>query len=157
MKTAIYIRTASKNESLLNKQRDLLKAYCKAHHHEIVTEFVDFGVHGRDMNRPALKALLDSGLEDIEWDTVLVTEPTRWSRNPYVRRDIRKEIGLYGIKTICTEENEDNSLKRLLKQKRYCLRFTVKQNKAPVHEAVSPEECYRHLCERMKAPAERKG
>ena len=67
MKIVTYIRTATQNKDQLNKQRELLNAYCKEHHHVIVSEFVDFGEDGNNMDRPALKALQTSVLQGAPW------------------------------------------------------------------------------------------
>lgn len=79
-RTAIYTRSATNNPESIDNQRDALRAHAAAHGYEVVEEYDDNGVSVRrnPFERAGLGALLN---DPAEWDTLLVWDPARVSRD----------------------------------------------------------------------------
>ena len=83
-KVVIYLRLSNEDgdsESLsISNQRKILHEYAKQHNLEIVAEYVDDGVTGYTMNRPALNRLKQD-LNRNNVDTILVKDLSRLGRH----------------------------------------------------------------------------
>jgi site-specific DNA recombinase len=107
-KIAIYARVSSqkqKDEETIESQIDVLKIYAKEKHYNIDEKFIflDNGVSGSTMQRPALDELRDLiRFETI--DIILMYAPDRLSRNYTHQLILMEEFKKYGVK-ICFLKN----------------------------------------------------
>ena len=76
----------------LAAQKAEMSEFAEARGWEIVAEFVDAGLSGTDMNRPALKNALEAA-EEGTYDILLVHELSRLSRRLYDTLGIFEKLG----------------------------------------------------------------
>jgi DNA invertase Pin-like site-specific DNA recombinase len=79
-KAAIYCRTATKDDVVIEWQEERLLQYAEEYGYVNTVHYIDNGKNGRSLNRPAMKQLI----EDInagEIQTVLVTRADRIARD----------------------------------------------------------------------------
>ena len=79
MATAIYMRVSTSAQSVASQRREI-RHYLKAHDIDDATWFVDEGISGATMDRPALQELKAS-IFNGETDTVIVYALDRLARN----------------------------------------------------------------------------
>lgn len=82
MRAAIYARVSTDDQARegfsIPAQLKRLQAYCKAKGWEVISEYIDDGYSGRDINRPAYQRMLS---ERERWDVLLVLKMDRIHRN----------------------------------------------------------------------------
>lgn len=79
MKSAvIYARNAGHNEQAINAQLAICRSYAVSHGFFVVAEFSDNGYSGMNLNRPGFSAMNE---RSNEWDTLIVSDMSRLSRN----------------------------------------------------------------------------
>ena len=81
IKAAIYIRTSTNNqkESII-LQTEELERYCKLHEIEVHDKYIDFGLSGKNTERPAFQHLMQEASEN-KFNMVLVTKIDRFARS----------------------------------------------------------------------------
>ncbi len=98
----IYTRTSVKDEKRgysKECQVELATSYCQQRGFSNIRYFCDHPASGRKLKRPGLQALL-AACQRGEIDTVIVTTPSRLSREPQDRRILAEYKEKYGIKFI---------------------------------------------------------
>ncbi|MCS3924097.1 recombinase family protein [Methanosalsum natronophilum] len=81
MKAGLYIRTSTVGQkNSISDQKEQLNKYCFDKGIEVVKEFVDYGVSGKDSERLGYKALIEAAQEK-EFNLVLVTKIDRFGRS----------------------------------------------------------------------------
>ncbi len=107
---ACYCRVSTENQIenySIDEQKDRLEAFCKARDWNITETFVDAGYSGGNLDRPALKALLQR-VRQKSFNTVVVYKLDRLSRSQkdtlYLIEDI---FGKYNVNFVSVCENFD--------------------------------------------------
>lgn len=80
---AVYMRFSSNNQSdtSIEFQRNELLKYCSLHNYEIKEEFVDEAQTGTNDRRKAFQRMIGKSEENPEWETILIYNYSRFSRN----------------------------------------------------------------------------
>ena len=85
IRVAAYIRVSSRRQvekgASLDEQRIAIEAYCKAQGIELVKLYIDEGISGRKINRPAFQELLADVKAGL-YQLVIVCKLDRISRRP---------------------------------------------------------------------------
>lgn len=80
-KAALYIRTSTNNQKeSITLQTEELERYCKLHEIEIHDKYIDFGLSGKNTERPAFQHLMQEAADD-KFNLVLVTKIDRFARS----------------------------------------------------------------------------
>jgi DNA invertase Pin-like site-specific DNA recombinase len=107
MRTAIYARVSTKDQSCELQLRDL-RAYCVARNLTIVREYVDVGESGAKEQRPELNNLMaDARKRKI--DAILVWRFDRFARSTKHLLLALEEFRSLGIQFVSYQENIDTS------------------------------------------------
>lgn len=90
MKTAInYTRRTAENDAAIQSQIILCKTFALKNDYKILHIYSDFRKSGIGNKLPALCKLLND-IKSCEWDTVLISDPSRLSKDPLeYRRSIK--------------------------------------------------------------------
>jgi DNA invertase Pin-like site-specific DNA recombinase len=103
-KVAFYCRVAREDDEAIGKQADILRVYAKEHGYDDRALYVDNGVSGIGFDRPAFNRL-ERHIGDGRIGTVMVTDLSRVSRNPFEMSDWINGIRRRGIKFISVRDN----------------------------------------------------
>lgn len=104
-RAALYVRVSTTEQEKgfsLQAQEDKLRKYTAQHHLEVVKVYKD-NTSGMDTERESINQLLDD-LENNSFDTVLITERDRISRNPSFAGYIKFGIKRAGKELIAINE-----------------------------------------------------
>ena len=121
MRVVVYARVSSgrqEQEKTIASQLEALKTYAATHGHQIVSEgeFLDDGVSGARLDRPALDRLRD-GARAGNFEAVLVLSPDRLSRKYAYQVLILEELERFGVRVVFLEQPPlDDPSGRLLVQ-----------------------------------------
>src|ERR1700684_4427559 len=107
MRTAIYARVSTKDQSCELQIRDL-RAYCAARGFDLVREYIDVGQSGAKDSRPELNKLMDDACER-QFDAIIVWRFDRFARSTKHLLTALEEFRSLGIQFISFQENIDTS------------------------------------------------
>jgi DNA invertase Pin-like site-specific DNA recombinase len=107
MKTAIYARVSTKDQSCELQLRDL-RTYCAARGFEAVHEYVDGGQSGAKDSRPELNKLMDDARKR-KFDAIVVWRFDRFARSTKHLLTALEEFRSLGIQFLSYNENLDTS------------------------------------------------
>jgi len=114
--TALYIRTAVKNNQAIIAQKKKLVEYAQQKGNKKYKFYIDNGVSGLSTDRPALSQLMsDIGKEKI--GDLAVTDISILSRNYTQMATLKKEFEKFGVSLITPEGDialESDSIKDML-------------------------------------------
>lgn len=113
MKVAIYIRVSTQEQALegysIDAQKERLESYCKAKGWKLVSEYVDAGFSGSNLNRPNMQRMLKDAVQN-KFDAVLVYKLDRISRSQKDTLYLIEDIFLKNnISFVSLNENFDTS------------------------------------------------
>ena len=104
MKAALYIRVASEDDIAVKWQEKMLRGFAEEQGFSDAEAYVDNGVSGIGLDRPAMNRLQD----DIEAglvSTVIVKDISRISRSFIEVTDWRKRIKLKGVELLSAQDD----------------------------------------------------
>jgi DNA invertase Pin-like site-specific DNA recombinase len=107
MRTAIYARVSTKDQSCELQLRDL-RAYCLARGFTLTQEYVDTGFSGAKDSRPALNELV-AAARKRKFDAIVVWRFDRFARSTKHLLLALEEFSSLGIQFISYQENIDTS------------------------------------------------
>lgn len=107
MRTAIYARVSTKDQSCELQLRDL-RAYCSARGLSLVGEYVDTGYSGAKDSRPELNELV-AAARKRKFDAIVVWRFDRFARSTKHLLLALEEFRSLGIQFISYQENIDTS------------------------------------------------
>lgn len=107
MKVAIYARVSTLDQDVAMQLRDL-REYAGSRKFEVFKEYVDRGVSGSKVSRPALDALMDSARKR-RFDAVLVWRFDRFARSTKHLALALDEFRSLGVQFVSYNENIDTS------------------------------------------------
>src|SRR5215469_9082252 len=107
MRTAIYARVSTKDQSCELQLRDL-RTYCAARGFGTVREYVDVGVSGAKDSQPELNKLMDEARKR-QFDSVLVWRFDRFARSTKHLLLALEEFRGLGIQFVSYQESIDTS------------------------------------------------
>ena len=107
MRTAIYARVSTKDQSCELQLRDL-RAYCSARSFTLVQEYVDAGFSGAKDSRPALNDLV-AAARKRKFDAIVVWRFDRFARSTKHLLLALEEFRGLGIQFVSYQENIDTS------------------------------------------------
>ncbi|HKW35822.1 MAG TPA: recombinase family protein [Candidatus Acidoferrum sp.] len=107
MRTAIYARVSTKDQSCDLQLRDL-RAYCAARKFSALREYVDVGESGAKDSRPQLNELMSTARKRL-FDAVVVWRFDRFARSTKHLLLALEEFRSLGIQFISYQENIDTS------------------------------------------------
>ena len=105
MKTALYLRVSTSDQTTLNQEL-ILKEYCERNKIEVYKIYKDEGVSGAKTSRPNL----DLMLQDMRlrlFDTIIVWKLDRLGRSTQHLLQLLEEFNNKGVRLICTDMNID--------------------------------------------------
>lgn len=105
MKAVIYARYSSdrQREASIEQQIDKCRLYAAAESIEIVSEYTDEALTGRNANRPGFQKMI-ADAKGKTFDTVLVYSLDRFSRDKYEAVVYKHELKQHGIRVISATE-----------------------------------------------------
>lgn len=106
MKTAIYMRVSTEDQSTDMQRSDLIR-YCEMHQLEYVI-FEDNASGRSTKKRPGLNEMMDR-VRRSEFDTVLVWKLDRFSRNMRDFLELHAEMERFGVKFVSFKDHLDFS------------------------------------------------
>ncbi len=107
MRTAIYARVSTKDQSCEMQLRDL-RAYCTARGYSLLQEYVDIGESGAKDSRPQLNELM-AAARKWQFDAVVVWRFDRFARSTKHLLLALEEFRSLGIQFISYQENIDTT------------------------------------------------
>ena len=107
MRTAVYARVSTKDQSCELQLRDL-RAYCSARGFSLVREYVDTGYSGAKDSRPELNELV-AAARKRKFDAIVVWRFDRFARSTKHLLLALEEFRSLGIQFISYQENIDTS------------------------------------------------
>src|ERR1700757_2376203 len=107
MRTAIYARVSTKDQSCDLQLRDL-RAYCAARGFSVQREYVDIGESGAKDSRPQLNELM-AAARKRHFDAIIVWRFDRFARSTKHLLLALEEFRSLGIQFISYQENIDTS------------------------------------------------
>lgn len=112
-KVAIYARVSTEEQASegysISAQLQTLRQYANLYNWEIVDEYVDEGISGKNITgRPAMQRLV-ADVEQEKFQAVLVWKISRLSRNMLDTLTLLDKFEDYGVKFISYSENFDTS------------------------------------------------
>jgi DNA invertase Pin-like site-specific DNA recombinase len=107
MRSAIYARVSTKDQSCEMQMRDL-RAYCAARGFTIIREYVDIGQSGAKDSRPELNELM-ADARKRKFDSILVWRFDRFARSTKHLLLALEEFRSLGVQFISYQENIDTS------------------------------------------------
>lgn len=120
MKTALYIRCASKSGSDLavQSQRESCQHYAALNGMEIVEEYVDAWHSGATLSRPGFASMIEDAKQH-KFDCILTTGYDRLARRLVDQIHMNREFESIGI-SVCTVHQEQllNQLQEMLRDVR---------------------------------------
>jgi len=113
MKTALYLRVSTdgqvgEDRYGLAAQREAVRAYAAKNGLDIVGEYVDEGISGAKLDRPALNDLL-AAARKRRFERVLVAKLDRLARDLYLQLFIEKELLVADVEVVSVAEPFSNS------------------------------------------------
>lgn len=112
MKVALYIRVSTQEQAKegisLAAQENLLREYCRLFNYEIFKVYVDDGYSAKNMNRPALKYLIED-VKNRKFNSVIVWKLSRISRNVVDLLMLLREFEQYNVQFISYSEQFDTN------------------------------------------------
>ena len=111
-KAVVYLRSSNDSHDVaIDPQREELQRIAAARGLAIVREFVDVVQSAKDEYRPAFQELRDElKRRTRDWDTVLLLEPSRLSRNQYVAHVFTHDARQHGVTIVYARMPESNPL-----------------------------------------------
>ena len=102
----IYARysSASQNESSIDQQLVVCYEYAKKNDIQIVGEYIDKALTGRNDDRPDFQRMLKDATKK-QWEYIIVYKLDRFSRNRYDSAIHNKMLKKYGVKRLSATEN----------------------------------------------------
>lgn len=107
MRSAIYARVSTKDQSCEMQMRDL-RVYCTARGFTIIREYIDIGQSGAKDSRPELNELM-ADARKRRFDSILVWRFDRFARSTKHLLLALEEFRSLGIQFISYQENIDTS------------------------------------------------
>ena len=109
MKAVAYLRVstdaqANEDKHGLDVQRHEINEYAKKNDIEIIEYYIDAGVSGAKMSRPALDKMLKDS-ESKKYNLVIVAKLDRVARDTFAQLWIEKELLKYDIEILSVAEN----------------------------------------------------
>jgi site-specific DNA recombinase len=117
-RAVVYRRqSTSREDSIsLDEQREICLAYCRRTHYEVVTDLVDPGISGLDVeNRPGLLNALEL-IEQHEADVIVVYDWSRLSRDELDQITLIYQIERAGARVESATEGDDPLLRGILQK-----------------------------------------
>src|SRR6202161_3794995 len=108
MRTAIYARVSTKDQSCELQIRDL-RAYCAARGFDLFREYVDVGQSGAKDSRPELNKLMDDARKR-QFDAIIVWRFDRFARSTKHLLTALEEFRSLGIQFISNQQNVGTSM-----------------------------------------------
>lgn len=107
MKTAIiYTRSTAENDSAIQSQIILCKTFALKNDFKILHIYSDFKKSGIENKPPALCQLLND-IQSCEWDTVLISDPSRLSEDPLEYFKLQFNLNMAGKRIISVIEQKE--------------------------------------------------
>ncbi len=117
-RAALYSRVSTDEQAergtSLTDQLRRAAAYCETNGWEVVDEFVDDGVTGATIDRPALQQLLRSARANA-FDVVVVTDPDRLSRDLVDGLVLERELARADVSVVYLVQPTMSTLERQLR------------------------------------------
>jgi site-specific DNA recombinase len=111
-RVAIYCRVSTKEQAKsgfsLEQQEHFLRNYAKKNGFYVVKAYIEKGITGTDINRPALNELREDAKYNV-FDAVLFLDSSRFSRNLKYSHVIEYELENLGIEIIEAKSSLDTS------------------------------------------------
>lgn len=112
MVVALYIRVSTQEQARegtsLAAQENLLREYCNMLKYDIYQVYMDDGYSAKNMNRPALKAMIED-MKNHQFDSVMVWKLSRISRSVFDLLTLLKEFDKYNVKFVSYSEQFDTN------------------------------------------------
>lgn len=109
---ALYIRVSTQEQARegisLAAQENLLREYCNMLKYDIYRVYMDDGYSAKNMNRPALKAMIED-MKDQQFESVIVWKLSRISRSVFDLLTLLKEFDKYNVKFVSYSEQFDTN------------------------------------------------
>jgi len=105
MKSAIYCRVSTRDQTTLNQELSL-KEYCIRNDYQIFKIYKDEGVSGSKTSRPALDLMLQDMRQKL-FDAIVVWKLDRLGRSTQHLLQILQELKNKNVRLICTDMNID--------------------------------------------------
>ncbi len=118
MRAVLYARVSSEHQEkqeTINSQLEAFREYARKNNYNVHEEYLDNGVSGELLDRPALDKLRDDAKKKL-FDVVLVHSPDRLSRKFLYLGLVQEELKKYGVNIVflnrpnSTDTPEDNLL-----------------------------------------------
>ena len=107
MKTAvIYTRSTAKNDAAIQSQIILCKTFALKNDFKILHIYSDFNKSGIGKKQPVLCKLLND-IKSCEWDTVLISDPSRLSKDPLEYFKLQFNLNMAGKRIITVIEQKE--------------------------------------------------
>ena len=101
---ALYCRVAREDDEAIERQAAILKKHAKEHDYGNQALYVDNGFSGIGFDRPALNHL-ERHISEGCIGTVMVTDLSRVSRNPFEMSDWINGVRRKGVKFVSVRDN----------------------------------------------------
>ena len=105
IKTAIYVRVSTKEQTTLNQEL-VLKDFCEKNNYEIYKIYKDEGVSGSKTSREGLDLMMQD-MRKRDFDAIIVWKLDRLGRSTQHLLQILEELKNKEIRLICTDMNID--------------------------------------------------
>ena len=132
IKVALYIRVANEDNGTAQRQEEMLRSYAEEQGYSNVLAYVDNGVNGLSLDRPALNRLNDN-IAAGEVDVVMVSNLSRISRNSlelceWINNNRKTGVSLISVSDGVFDDSPENKDLMMLVN----LPYLLKNRKKPV-------------------------
>ena len=103
-----YCRVASANDEAMKAQRVAVEKYAKGNGYTIIKVYEDCGASGNELKRDGLDQLR-SDAQSMNWDAVIIADPSRLSRNITHQQLVGDELIGLGIEIISVSQSDYQS------------------------------------------------
>ena len=101
-KVALYCRSATENESAIERQRDQLLRYVRQTGYDRLSWYIDNGESGLTLDRPAMKRLL-ADIASGEIDIVVVAKSDRIARDMTIFAEFVEYSSEYSVQCVSAD------------------------------------------------------
>ncbi|PIN77724.1 resolvase [Candidatus Woesearchaeota archaeon CG10_big_fil_rev_8_21_14_0_10_34_12] len=105
MKTAIYLRVSTSEQTTLNQELEL-KSYCEREGFDIFEIYKDEGISGAKTSRPALDKMLKD-MREKKFEAIIVWKFDRLGRSTKHLLQVLEEMKNKDVRLIATSQNID--------------------------------------------------
>lgn len=106
-KCVAYLRYSSENQgkTSIEYQKSEVEKYCEQNSLVLMGCYVDEAYSGKNDRRPEFRMMLEDARSNPEWNTILVYELSRFTRNMFDALKYKEELRRLGIKVISIKES----------------------------------------------------